>query len=140
MSDGGQESLAPETLSRLKFCYLCREHKTVIHFRKNSSKSDGLHSECKKCDNKRRNDARKERDNGIRQVLLQKQENRCAICNKEFYETGCIDHDHSCCGPNKHCENCRRDLLCHKCNTALGLIEEEMTTALNMIKYLLKWK
>lgn len=140
MSGGEQDFLLPETTVRTKYCYLCKEHKEEKFFRRNSSKSDGLHSECKPCDNKRRNDAKKERDNSIRQILLQKQENRCAICNKLFVETGCIDHDHSCCGPNKHCKNCRRDLLCHKCNTALGLIEEEMNTALNLVRYILKWK
>lgn len=140
MSDGGQKNLAPESPVRLKYCYLCKEKKEDKFFRKNAHKSDGLHSECKKCDNKRRNDSRKEKDNAIRQDLLQKQENRCGICNKEFVDTGCIDHDHSCCGPNKHCKKCRRELLCHKCNTALGLLEEDMSTALNVIKYLLKWK
>jgi hypothetical protein len=140
VSEGEQDFLLPSSSEKIKFCYLCQERKPASLFRKNSSKSDGLHSECKKCDNKRRNDSRKEKDNAIRQVLLQKQENRCAICNKEFFDTGCIDHDHSCCGPNRHCENCRRDLLCHKCNTAIGLIEEEMNTALNIIRYLLKWK
>ena len=140
MNDGEQEVLLPSSSEKLKYCYLCQARKPASLFRKNASKSDGLHSECKKCDNKRRSDARKEKDNAIRQVLLQRQENRCGICNKEFFDTGCIDHDHSCCGPNKHCENCRRDLLCHKCNTALGLIEEEMDTALNLVKYILKWK
>lgn len=138
--EGGQGNLAPKLSNRLKFCYICQERKDSSHFRKNSSKGDGLHSECKKCDNKRRSDARKAKDNKIRKLLLEKQENRCAICNKEFVETGCIDHDHSCCGPNRHCAKCRRDLLCHKCNTAIGLLEEDITILLGAVKYLLKWK
>lgn len=135
--DEGQGNLA---LSTLKYCYLCKEHKSLDNFRKNASKKDGLHSECKPCDNKRRNDSKKLRDHLIRIKLLDEQENKCAICKKEFTETGCIDHDHSCCGPNKHCISCRRDLLCHRCNTALGLISEDIDTALNMIRYILKWK
>ncbi len=71
---------------------------------------------------------------------------KCAICGKEE-ETGwrgrlCIDHDHKCCGINKACDKCRRDLLCHNCNVTLGLLEksggeEWMTKA---IAYLNKWK
>lgn len=140
MIDGGQEFLAPSVNERLKYCYLCQQHKPIVFFRRNSSKKDGLHSECKKCDNKRRNDSKKAKDHEIRQNLLEKQNYKCAICQKEFLDTGCIDHDHSCCGPNKHCENCRRDLLCHKCNTALGLLQENIDTSLNLIRYLLKWK
>src|SRR5215469_2049794 len=49
------------------------------------------------------------------------QENRCAICKKEFAETPHIDHKHSCCPSLRSCEKCRRDLLCANCNVLIGM-------------------
>lgn len=66
------------------------------------------------------------------QGLLDSQNGVCAIC--KLPETTInpysgnprnlsIDHDHACC-PGKHsCGKCVRGLLCHKCNSALGIIE-----------------
>ena len=36
-----------------------------------------------------------------------------------------IDHDHSCCPPKRSCRFCRRGLACHKCNTAIGLFNDD---------------
>lgn len=42
-----------------------------------------------------------------------------------------MDHDHSCCPPNKYgtsslkaCGKCNRGWLCHTCNTSLGMLQE----------------
>jgi len=60
---------------------------------------------------------------------LSSQNGLCAICGKDkehpTWKRFSIDHDHSCCGPKKACEKCRRGLLCHACNIKLGLIENE---------------
>ena len=61
--------------------------------------------------------------------VLAEQGGGCAICgtktsggNGRFH----IDHDHSCCTkPCTACDNCRRGLLCNRCNLKLGLIEDE---------------
>jgi len=71
--------------------------------------------------------------------LVQKQLNCCAICKKSFqqcfeekrlvqYVTWDVDHDHK--------TGRVRGLLCHKCNSILGLSNESIDTLLNAINYL----
>lgn len=52
---------------------------------------------------------------------------RCAICRTE--DPGGkgglhIDHDHRHCAGTYGCGLCYRGLLCHSCNTGLGLFRE----------------
>ena len=76
--------------------------------------------------------------------MFKRQYGLCLICRKEL-PTGIgkgdnrfhVDHDHSCC-PNssKTCGKCVRGLLCHKCNTASGLLDESPEAIRRMIAYL----
>ena len=54
----------------------------------------------------------------------------CAMCGTKTpggpWPKFHIDHDHSCCGPNRSCDKCRRGLLCNRCNLVLGFIENEI--------------
>jgi hypothetical protein len=57
------------------------------------------------------------------------QNNKCKICGKDF--TKCrrvIDHDHK--------TGKVRGLLCGNCNTALGMISDDINILNNMIYYL----
>lgn len=59
------------------------------------------------------------------------QDGRCAGCNKHQSEIGKtlhVDHDHE--------TKVVRGLLCNKCNMAIGLIKENVSTLKEMIKYL----
>ena len=62
--------------------------------------------------------------------LFQIQNNRCAICNKEFNENlkAYVDHNHS--------TNKIRGLLCSKCNSLLGFADDDIEILQNAIKYL----
>lgn len=56
------------------------------------------------------------------QNLIKEQENKCAICRIDFDGTRtaarpCIDHDHT--------SGKVRGLLCHRCNTGLGMFKDE---------------
>jgi hypothetical protein len=60
--------------------------------------------------------------------LLADQGYACAMCHAPFKDGQRIhiDHDHNLgchLGEKQACDNCRRGLLCHRCNIALGWIE-----------------
>ncbi len=56
----------------------------------------------------------------------------CEICKNPFNSTPAIDHDHITFN--------FRSLLCDNCNTALGLLKENLNIINNMIEYLNKHK
>lgn len=67
----------------------------------------------------------------IRNKCLELQQNKCAICFKDFLEMKvrpAIDHN--------HITGKFRGLLCSNCNTALGLLKENQETILNALNYL----
>lgn len=75
---------------------------------------------------------------------LAAQGGRCAICRAP---EGCdgrkslsIDHDHSCCPPRTSCENCRRGLICHGCNLALGSMADDPDRLVAAATYLREWR
>lgn len=47
-----------------------------------------------------------------------------------------IDHDHSCCSGQKCCGKCIRGILCYKCNSALGLANDDIDRLKSLIAYL----
>jgi hypothetical protein len=63
-------------------------------------------------------------------AMLQAQQNKCAICSKEFTngKDTHVDHDHIT-GKN-------RKLLCSNCNTAIGLLKHEPDLLLKAYHYL----
>lgn len=64
-------------------------------------------------------------------ILFLKQEGKCLICGKHQQElkmTLRVDHDHN--------TGKTRGLLCHSCNTAIGLMEENIDTLTKAVQYL----
>jgi len=65
--------------------------------------------------------------------LLKSQDNRCAICHKEFGdETPCVDHCHA--------TNKNRGLLCGSCNKGLGHFFESSEALISAVNYLKKYE
>jgi hypothetical protein len=65
------------------------------------------------------------------QDMFDKQEGKCAICGihqSEVKSTFHVDHNHE--------TNKVRGLLCSKCNQAIGLVGESISTLNSMIDYL----
>lgn len=63
---------------------------------------------------------------------LEHQDYKCAICNMPQGKRAlAVDHNHS--------TGQVRDLLCHKCNTSIGLMDENIDKIKSLISYLEKW-
>jgi hypothetical protein len=65
-------------------------------------------------------------------ILLEIQNNTCYICGKSevLNKSLAVDHNHE--------TGKVRGLLCYRCNTALGFVEEKVEILQNMINYLNK--
>lgn len=140
-STKGNERLIEIVRSRSKecddgrVCLICREFKTWDQFGNNNSPksqkrhpaAQGKKSHCIEC----------ERWSSIKRwsitkdewyQILDAQEGVCALCGELNHDGRAlhVDHDHSCCGPDKACQNCIRGLLCISCNRMIGLAEKKL--------------
>ena len=141
----------------MKKCTKCNEPKEESNFR---VRGNGYHSWCKECESKASNSryTPKERKSKVlksneevkvaakRRMLKYrynitleeyeemyiKQNKKCAIC-KDNYELGghkglFVDHDHETMKV--------RGLLCRKCNSAIGQLNESRDILIEAVKYL----
>lgn len=78
---------------------------------------------------------------GSLNLLLQTQLGRCGICQTE--DPGSrgwvIDHDHSCCSSDRSCGQCVRGILCNMCNTALGMMGDDVRGVKRALDYLSRY-
>jgi hypothetical protein len=74
------------------------------------------------------------------EAILESQGNACAICLEPFWDrkNTHVDHDHSCCPGSFTCGKCVRKILCSKCNTALGLFNDDPARILRAASYLME--
>lgn len=105
-----------------KKCGKCRETKPISDFNIDKSQKDGLGWCCKSCriTPRRKANLYYKYRISLRQYekLFERQKGCCAICRKhqsEFNYPLCIDHN--------HITGKVRGLLCKKCNTNLGIVE-----------------
>lgn len=130
-----------------KKCSSCKELKYLKDFSKNKNRPDGHHQQCKECRSKYKpSPAAKERHklylkqwnrykvSGFTQEdfdnKLKEQDYKCAICGTS--DSGVMDfhadHDHK--------TGQKRGVLCHKCNTGLGLLKDDVDILCSAIEYL----
>ena len=116
----------------IKKCSTCKEEKDFSAFGKNKNGKHGLAFDCKSCasnwskkyraDNpKKYRDSKLKTDYGISleqyNIMLEKQKGVCSICYKpEVGKALAVDHCHRTLVV--------RGLLCQKCNTSLGKMED----------------
>jgi len=74
------------------------------------------------------------------QQMLKTQEYKCAICDKLIGESGCVDHDHSCCPGERTCGKCIRGIVCQNCNHGLGLFHDDRYILTKAIEYISRFK
>jgi hypothetical protein len=67
--------------------------------------------------------------------LLRQQDNKCALCLSSFdgNNVPCVDHIHD---ETKQV----RGLLCHACNSALGLFKDNALVLQKAVDYIIKWR
>ena len=113
----------------MKTCTACGIEKPFSDFYKRGS---GHQSKCKDCQRELRRKYYKPHSKIKYQLGLswdQVQEitssGKCEACGST--NRLCIDHDHQ--------TNEARGLLCHNCNTALGLVGDNLETLSNLISY-----
>ena len=69
------------------------------------------------------------------QTIADMKSSGCEVCGS--FKRLTLDHDHSCCPTGKSCENCVRGILCHKCNTAAGLLDDSPEKMIGLAAYIL---
>lgn len=132
----------------MKHCKKCNTDKSETEFYVNNATADKLFNYCKICTKKsqaeydkanperkriRDKNRRLKKTNGdtitldIYNNMVELQDNKCGICHIEM-KTPYVDHDHE--------TGKTRMLLCHHCNTLLGMAKENIAILNNAIKYL----
>jgi len=146
----------------LKYCPKCQIPKEFEKFSKNKASRDGLASHCLNCNkilvNIYDNDPKIKKQKHIKYInnrcrlrnnhlkrrfgltlseyrqKLINQNYRCAICGLTQIENGkdlAVDHNHN--------TGQVRDLLCGRCNAAVGFVKENVDIAEKLVYYIQKW-
>lgn len=123
--------------AKLKYCHKCRGFKTFDLFYDSKKNLDGKRGSCVQCEL----GAARQRRYGISpeqfQELCDLQGNICPICMQQLSGKLTVDHDHSCCPQsNKTCGQCIRGVLHFGCNTAIGLLKDDVSRLRNAMDYL----
>ena len=138
-------------LLETRICRVCKKDKNLLEdyylSRKDPTKKSSYSYGCKECTVKRTVEYNREHSTSVKsqylkrnygltfeefESMLSDQDNCCAICgstkplgrHKRFN----VDHHHK--------TGKVRGLLCSNCNTALGLVDDNIHTLKSMIKYL----
>ena len=97
----------------------------------------GYQNKCKKCEREVRKTYYKPHDTARRvfklseeeyNTLINRSQGKCEVCAADMGAKRCIDHDHK--------TQKIRGVLCNKCNTALGLLDDNKATLKGLIQYL----
>lgn len=118
-------------MSDQKRCVDCGKLKSLEDFSRNARTLDGRRNECTECRNEHRRTIRA----ADYEDLLILQDHRCGICGvheSEYPKKFSVDHDHT--------DYSIRGLLCHGCNTAIGMLDEDIEFLKRAMGYLMHHK
>jgi hypothetical protein len=144
----------------MKTCSKCKLEKKYQEFQKNHLYKDGYRNICKECtarthreymqNNPMQREKQKIRQkaydtvkknytrHGISEdqylLLHSKFSGRCWSCKSR--DAIAVDHDHECCSGMYSCGKCVRGLLCLQCNTALGLLHDNIEEIKALLEYI----
>ena len=123
----------------MKTCNRCKVEKPLTEYYKRtySSGNVGYQNNCKKCQGELRVQYWKPHQVARRKfglsdedytTLIERSQGLCEVCNTPMGDKRCIDHDHK--------TGKIRGVLCNNCNTALGLVGDNVATLTKLIQYL----
>jgi hypothetical protein len=135
---------------RRKVCSGCKVEKDLSLFPNDKRVKSGIKAQCKACVsviNKKNREIRgwteKDRDVRLQRAfglkpgqyaeMLEEQDYKCAVCGATEQENKkrlAVDHCHK--------TGKIRKLLCHKCNCALGMVDDNKDTLSSLISYLME--
>ena len=139
-----------------KICSKCEIEKPLDDFNRDIRHKDEKTSACRSCNNAAINAhyhrfPENHRKHHLKQRYkltleqfnekLKRQKFVCACCGVSSpggMGTWHVDHDHDCCPMPETCGQCIRDLLCHRCNRDLAVLEN-MNRRTELENYLKKW-
>lgn len=127
----GSRTLCPECDLTHSKCASCNEIKPADQFNANRSRRNGLDGICRTCSISHKLQLRYGITRQEWDRLAAEQNYRCAIC-KDPERSLHLDHCHVSGKP--------RALLCSQCNTAIGLLGEEVDLLLRAVDYLELYK
>lgn len=120
---------------RSKTCTKCKQEKSISEFYKDKRVKDRYRSECKNCQKFSTLNYKYGLILNDWNELFEKQQGCCAICGthqSELERKLFVDHDHT--------TGKLRGLLCSKCNTALGYLQENINIINSLLGYVQKYK
>ena len=132
----------------IKLCTRCNTGKNVSEFHANKNNPDGFQKQCKVCRQRAYNnltpEQKKERNliqhyNMTWLEYLTKytaQEGKCGCCSRPIALLSTTKNRIGAHVDHNHETNVNRDLLCHQCNIAVGMIKESVETAEALVLYL----
>lgn len=107
------------------------------YYAENSEQQKVYHAEYYKKVNLKKRSYNRLKKYGVSQAeydqMFENQEGKCLGCNRhqsKLTRNLCVDHCHT--------SGKIRGLLCYKCNSAIGYMEENIDTMHNLIKYLIE--
>lgn len=127
-----------------QWCTTCQSELPLSEFHRDKRTANGHHRVCRTCVKDVRIAIAYGIDAATYRRLLEEQQHACRICGKRetaTHQSGTlrrlsVDHDHKCCPGKKSCGKCVRGLLCARCNSAIGLVNEDLAVIDRMASYL----
>jgi hypothetical protein len=113
----------------VKKCRTCDEVLPLSAYSRDVRTPEGVKFECKPCASLRVSLRRRGMTHAEYDAMCEAQDGRCFICRKPPSRARlCIDHDHA--------TGAVRGLLCSRCNSALGLLDDDVDALERALTYL----
>ena len=121
-----------------KICIKCKQEKSLASFYKDKNKKDGLQTYCKECcSGYAKQDYVRNRNRRLQKAKYNRDKEKlaprlrptvCEVCQRSSVKVICFDHSHK--------TGLFRGWLCHRCNSALGLLDDDPHLLKKLAQYL----